>query len=420
MLIFLYITYPMCDTFVYIPESRTASVIFGKNSDREPDEAQNIVHFPQQHDAPSIQKTTFIEVETEKHRHEVLLSKPFQLWGAEMGVNVHGVAIGNEAVFAKLPFERKNTGLTGMDMLRLALEQATTAQLAVETLIFYLEKYGQDACGGYKDQKFFYHNAFLVADAHSAFVLETAGRFWAYQQIHKGFRAISNGLSIETHFDAISKGAIDFAWKKGWAKKNADFNFKKAFSQFFMPRLAACEHRRKVSEHKAQVYKHFEVSSAFSILRSHHNADNFIPQKATTKSICMHSSGLFCPHQTTGSMVAELRANNQPTSVWLTGTSNPCISLFKPFYFGDTLLDENRFKAATTLPDDSYWWTWEMRNRKACKEHAYVVEKIHATQHHMEHEWISRDRELIEQQDQTALFHLSQQALESSKKLLDL
>lgn len=37
----------MCDTFVVLPEStKDGSVIFGKNSDREPNEAQEVVMLP--------------------------------------------------------------------------------------------------------------------------------------------------------------------------------------------------------------------------------------------------------------------------------------------------------------------------------------------------------------------------------------
>jgi dipeptidase len=89
-------------------------------------------------------------------------------------------------------------------LLRLSLEISKTAKEGLENIIYYLEKYGQDACGGYTDKSFYYHNSFIIADRNEGFVLETAGKHWIYEKV-TGYRAISNGLSIEEKYDGISK-----------------------------------------------------------------------------------------------------------------------------------------------------------------------------------------------------------------------
>lgn len=90
------------------------------------------------------------------------------------GVNEHGVAIGNEAVFTKIKIKKEIIGLTGMDLVRLALERTSTAKSAIDLVIKLLEKYGQNACSGYEDENFFYHNSYIIADKTEAWILETA------------------------------------------------------------------------------------------------------------------------------------------------------------------------------------------------------------------------------------------------------
>ena len=69
--------------------------------------------------------------------------------------------------------------------------------------------------------------------------------------------------------------------------------------------------------------------------------------------------------QSTGSMVAHVTADD--ITVWLTGTSAPCTSVFKPVWFGGGLPDEprpgKRFDASTT------WWRHELLHRETLRNY---------------------------------------------------
>src|SRR5512133_3861278 len=130
----------MCDTFVILGNStKDGSVILGKNTDREPNEAHEIKIFPSTDYAPgSMVQCTYIQIPQVSHIYAVLLAKPFWIWGSEMGLNEHGVAIGNEAIFTRVPFET-SPGLIGMDLMRLALERSKSALDALHVITDLLE-----------------------------------------------------------------------------------------------------------------------------------------------------------------------------------------------------------------------------------------------------------------------------------------
>src|SRR3954447_18486615 len=164
----------MCDTLVASPEyTADGALWFAKNSDREPGEAQIVEQLPALIQKSATLQCTYLEIPQESRTNEIVISRPLWMWGAEMGAIQHGVAIGNEAVFTKLPYAK--VGLTGMDLLRLALERSATARDALDTITDLIAKHGQGGGAGYRNRKFRYHNSFLIADPAEAWVLETAG-----------------------------------------------------------------------------------------------------------------------------------------------------------------------------------------------------------------------------------------------------
>ncbi|WP_250631395.1 C69 family dipeptidase [Rhodoflexus caldus] len=352
----------MCDTLVALPAvTANGSTVLAKNSDREPDEAQAITLLPRQTWQSKTCQTTFIGIPQAAETYACILSRPFQMWGAEMGVNEWGVAIGNEAVFTRVKIKKQNTGLTGMDMLRLALERTKTAREALHCIINLLETYGQDACGGYRNRSFYYHNSFLIADAREAYVLETADRHWAYGQV-RAYHTISNRLSIGADADVVSEQAASFARAKGWWNGRQPFDFSRAFSDWLYTTVGRGKVRQActtglLATHQGQI----TAAHCFDFLATHHLPHpQFKPSKATTADICMHATGLLNPSRTTGSMVAEISTDKSPT-VWLTGTSNPCVSVFIPFFFGAQVPEHLLTPAAA--PDGSLWWQAEELQR---------------------------------------------------------
>ncbi|MGD0277005.1 MAG: C69 family dipeptidase [Syntrophales bacterium] len=350
----------MCDTFVVTPEhSSNGSIIFAKNSDREPNEAQSILRIPASNHHEKSLKVTYVEIPQVPHTYEVLLSKPFQMWGAEMGANEHGLVIGNEAVFTKAKFNKAMRGLTGMDLLRLALERAATAWQAIEAIVSLLEVYGQDAPSGYTNRNFYYHNSFIIADRLEAHVLETAGRQWACRKV-EGFYAISNGLTLDEKYDQCSKSCTAFAQEQGWLGEGDVFSFRRAYSDRFMTFFSKCRIRRnRVMEMSRKAQGGASVRAAMHILRTEGEPGEmgpFHPVRSSMGSICMHATGILVPSQTAGSLVAEIRREN-PSTFWLTGTCIPAISLYIPFTIPGTSIRQGDFAEPAARMDQSLWWT---------------------------------------------------------------
>ena len=301
------------------------------------------------------------------------------MWGAEMGVNEYGLVIGNEAVFTREKLRKDNSGLTGMDMLRLALERCREANEALMLLIELLDTYGQNACGGYKNKGFFYSNSFLIADKLEAYVLETAGKFWAWKKLNNAY-SISNALTLNHDFDESNAGKLLNG--KGFAPR---------FSDRLYTLAGRAGHRRACTLDTATAEPN--LTKALSTLQSHHlGASSFSPKKATTACICMHATGFLNPSSTTGSMIAEITDTDAPR-VWFTGTPYPCISLYKPFYFHE---EGPGLQSPGSAPDGSLWW-------KGQERYEHILSRYRRLFPHVEAERNKKQHLLIELAGQTYL-----------------
>ena len=354
----------MCDTFVILPPATAdGSIIFGKNSDREPNEAQALEFHPgKRFPAGATVNCTYITVPQVPETLPVLISRPFWMWGAEMGANSAGVVIGNEAVFTRMPIDRKN-GLTGMDLLRLALERSPDAPSAVELITKLLADHGQGGLCGYEDKKMAYHNSFLIADPREAWVLETAGPLWAARAVKKSY-AISNGLTIGEAFDRSHPDLVATARKKGWLKRGATFNFAKCYSDWFYTTFSACRKRQSRSEELIDRYSgNINIQTAFHILRDHGKEPYNPGGHFLGNRICAHAANPIARNatQTTGSLVAHLTP--ETGTFWATGTAAPCTAFFKPIRIGKKTLPDIGPSPTGIFNPASLWWQHEVLHR---------------------------------------------------------
>jgi secernin len=342
----------MCDTIVVRPEG----VLFAKNSDRDPNEAQVPEWHPSaDHPDGAIVQTTYLEIPQAAHTYATLISRPFWMWGAEIGANEHGVTIGNEAVFTDQPLS--DEGLTGMDMIRLALERAATAEEAVAVIVDLLERYGQGGGCGYEKRSFTYHNSFIVADPSDAWVFETAGSLWATEQVRSGVRTISNGLTIPGFADEHRK----------WLET----------------KVSACDVRTRLTAGSASGAT--GPGDLMATLRSHgpHRWPRYKAINGTLSIPCMHGGGIAASSSSVAGWISDLGTRTH----WISGTSAQCLALFKPVSV-DTPVDIG------PIPDghddgESLWWRHEHMARTVMRDPDRLANLFLAERDALEARWLT-------------------------------
>lgn len=317
----------MCDTLC---ARGPAGMVFAKNSDRPPGEPQVAWPFGRRASAGCLLRTQYLTI-GDTGAHAALLSCPTWLWGAEHGVNEHGVAIGNERVATTHDSAAASPALIGMDLVRLGLERARTAAEAVDVMTSLLEACGQggvaDAINGEA-----YDSSFLVADPGEAFVIETAGRAYAVAAFARG-TAISNRLALGTEWTQASEDLAvgeDFDGFRDVAEPTGPADVRLAASRRFLSSvppggLTPAGTAAHLRDHGAGPWGAPGSAGEPSPPPLRVGAD------FSGVSVCMHVRGHYV---TAASMIAELPdavAEGAPVRVWVAAGS-PCASIYVPAF----------------------------------------------------------------------------------------
>lgn len=375
----------MCDSMIANRNmTRCGYPIFGKASDRAVNEPQPFIFVPAADHAPGIKvKTTRVEVDQVPHTYAMILSKPSWIWGAEIGINEKGVIIGNESVFSR-EMRTDTVALLGMDILRLCLERADTAEKAVHVLGEVLERYGQGGNCSF-DGTFYYDNAFLIADAKEAWHVETAGGFWAAKRILEGSYSISNYLSIN-YPDLMHKDTVKNAIEKGYPVDDP-FDWAKAYVDWSSIVNTSGMLRRVCSlQQMNRPGNQFEVADVITALRSHNSNDEWINGGSC---VCMHAfphfeGDLDC--QTTNSMGAVLKPGD--FMIFGPGMSTTCVAPFQPFWF-DAYSTRQVFAYNEQEEAMNCWIHREGINR-AILQGRIDLKEYKAEMHEMEKRWFAK------------------------------
>lgn len=303
----------MCDSLSAVGHART---LFAKNSDRRPDEAQVLEALPRREAGGTLQ-TQYLEID-DLGAAAILASRPAWLWGLEHGVNEHRVAIGNEQVWTTDRADASTPGLLGMDVVRLGLERARTAEQGVDVMTSLIERHGQSGAADQQKAEA-YFSSYLVADPSEAWVLETSSRTWVAKRVRPGeTAALTNRLTLRTDWDRASSDVTPGADFDEWR----DPDVKTLHADRRLAASRKCLAARPTDD--------LSIAHVAAHLRDH-DGDGPPPQSfepfGEGVTVCMHLGR----HQaTTASMIAELPADPAlPVRVWA-ALGSPCVSIFVP------------------------------------------------------------------------------------------
>jgi secernin len=378
------------------------NILIAKNSNRGNEECQRFVSFPhQKNPAGSKEKCTWIEIPRASETYAVRGGQPYWGFGFEQGMNEYGVSIGNVASYYKtvVPKPSKEE-LTGLDLLRLALERSKTASEAVQVIIELNQKYGQFGWT-HPDHAGAYCNSFAIGDPNEVWILELPGRDYIAQKLPKnGVFCLDNVPFIRTSYDIISPGLIKYATKQGWYKEGRAFDF----SYYFM---------QAGDRKSSQVYSEIKYMRVLGLLKENYGKIDpaYLMQVLRDRREGDWAEERFMPYRhyrlideiqpdssTAGTMVADLRKGlpNSIANVYWMAMSSTNTTAFTPVYWGGEVPAEYAI-GNNVFDKTSPWWTMDLLDRMSRKNYYTFTNVIRSVWKPVEEENF-KEAEMLEKQ----------------------
>jgi secernin len=196
---------------------------------------------------------------------------------------------------------------------RLSLERSDTAESAVDIITQLVNQYNKSDEASIEN---FPKYGIFICDKKDVFVLDICGSdIWAAEKVTDTFRSFGSGFSVKTKIDKKSEGLEEKLKELGFYDGSGDLNFSEALS--LLAPVSKWPGKNPESGFSAQ--KMFEVLRSSTTCKQEEVASSFVTVLKSNVSV-----------------------------FWLTGTSNPSQSVFKPFIF--TL--NARVSPLTAITDD--------------------------------------------------------------------
>jgi len=183
---------------------------------------------------------------------------------------------------------------------------------------------------------------------------------------------------------------------------------------FNFARLARARERREFTYKQLRERAgEITVWDMLEMLRSHYE-EPYHPAKGSMRDICMHYGGLLRPSQTASSTIAVIKPSKQ--LILATGTSNPCLSMYKPILLG-VEIPIKQTKTTNRYNPEDYWWKHEVLHRKLQLCYTELVHKYREEVLELEKSVVEQAIELFfrNQLDERKALELLSRALNSEE-----